>query len=142
MDSAIIDILVKFLLTLLGAALGVLLKVYSDRNRLSAIVPIVLEQTKRVALIYSKAYSVADVITAEPALETVFRSMLEIVGMGVRPVCTWREGASLFLQTSIAAKEVTTNAIQNDEGAIQALDKLRNNGAKLLQWVNKAEKKL
>lgn len=131
-----IDVLVKVLIAILGAALGVFLKNYSDKKRLHMLAPSVLRLTKEAALKCTEAFCVADVREIDSLLEIAFRETAEVVKLGINPVNEWSTGIIFIQQTSIKVKRIMS-AKDGDEAAIKELNMLREHASKLLGWVEK-----
>lgn len=131
MNSVTEDMLLKCLLAFLGAVAGAILKTVADLYRLRALLPIVMSQIRTALVMCRDAYSIEEVRVAEPILDTTFRSLTEMIGLGVRPRKRWRLGAQLLLELSIAARSVTLATVDQ---ALARLEKVRENAHQLEEW--------
>jgi hypothetical protein len=127
------DIAVKTALLLVGAALGALFKVLMDRYRLRALMPLVLKQMRHSGDRAAGAYSVPEAQQVLGPCEASFKSLSDLIGLGVRPVHHWREGAKLLMEIS---EIVHSLADMRPDAAIQALEQLRSRGEALNRWLS------
>jgi hypothetical protein len=137
MDAATLDILIRASLVLLGAGLGIFLKIYYDQVCLLRLCPLILEQTQIAALKGTEAFCMADAELVEALLEKVDDHFSKKISFGIDVSGKWKKGMMFLANTHRAGQEVIS--AQSEEARIDALSELRSSASELLHWSKEAE---
>jgi len=129
------ETVIRILLVVLGALIGVAAASYISRVKLRRLAPVAISQLRDAAQLSCLVYAKPEAAASAPAMESASKFASEVVASGLR-LKDWQVGAKLIQETQTAIAQV---ASATPDSTPEATGSLREKAIALREWANAAK---